>query len=407
LLRVGPGRAHATIQGAIDAAVSGDLILVDPGTYAGFVLTKALAIGSSQGSSAPIKLVGRTGVATIEVSALLAGASATLHDMRLAHFDPTAPSIWIHDCGGFVRLSGVEVDLAADVVSATTLAVVEVERTACFWADNFVVASAIARRGSSVVACQSCGPNRGLSALLLRDAWAILRSVKLRGFDNPTLYSGMSYGGDALRIVGNSHAFLQRDSGPTNQLQGGNGSVYGGSAIHILGSNPVVDTWICGLTFLQPGTGPQGSGGALAVNNDRGIVQPGIERAPPACVVESYGAVEFGSPWLTLNSVSSIRVQAVVGARLYAVFLDARAVLARVPGVDGIGVLDFSTQQGPVFLTGGFLPSTGSTVVPISVPGDQALQGLQLTAQGALGPARAQLPPTPALTHGAFATVVK
>ena len=52
LLRVGPTQAFTTIQGAVAAALPGDLILVDPGSYGEFAVDgKGISIAPADGSS--------------------------------------------------------------------------------------------------------------------------------------------------------------------------------------------------------------------------------------------------------------------------------------------------------------------------------------------------------------------
>jgi hypothetical protein len=131
------------------------------------------------------------------------------------------------------------------------------------------------------------------------------------------------------------------------------------------------------LHGFVPGSGGAQPGGIFAINNDGGIVAPGIGRAIPACTTATAGftsgpnVVPNGTGFVAVVSDFNVGTFSALGMSV------GSSYLVGVPGVMGRVLLEPTST-----VTIGF----GSTPVgfAILVPANPALAGMQLTLQGTL-----------------------
>lgn len=410
VLRIGAGQPFATVNAALAVARDGDLLLVDPGTYPGFLLDgRSVVIASSGGAAAPFRLVQPAGQPAVAIRNLPAGREASLLHCVVEFRDGGAPAIRVAACGGGVRLVGVTVEPVGDLPDAAARAAVEVVDCAALWTVGLRIWPSVPRVGNTT-ALQGApiDGNAGLCGVLLQDSAAVLDHPVVGGFDNGASRNGVSWGGDGLRLLGRSTAWVLREPGlPSAVLRGGAGLTHGGSAIHFVraGGTPVVET--CGPVDVVPGAGATAAlrGGYLAIDNDRGLVAWSggtAERYPPACLLESVGMVTVPAPVVAPGGVALIRVASLL-PRWGWVLGGVTSVHASIAGIQGRALLDPQSPGTVLLATGPVGPAP--TVLAVPVPPDPGLVGLQLTLQGALGPPAGMTQPVLSLTMPAVLVV--
>jgi hypothetical protein len=368
-LLVGPGRTFTTVAAAVLAANPGDLILVDPASYPAFVVTKPVTIAGNGGT---FSVQTSAGAPAITITAI--GGTVAIDGASVSFAATLFPAISVSNCTGDVMLQNLTVDCAGDLIGTAARAAIEIDSCSNVILEQVQVAGAVARRGSTI---NADGANTGLSAVRSVDSQLFLRTCVLNGYDAPI---GGSHAGDGLRIVDNGvlapqSIWMRSDfGGPATLLRGGaGGSGRGGNAVHALGANsPLVD--FCGMTSFVGGTGATLPGGAYAINNDGGIVAPGVQRMVPACI--DLLAFPVAAPSVVVNGST---FQVVVGdlfpggpALLFTSFGSDH--LPSVPGLFGRSMLDLATAT--VIGVG-----TTPAAFPLTVPLNPSLAGLQLTAQ--------------------------
>ncbi len=398
VLRVGPGRAFATIQAAVDASRDGDLVLVDPGTYPGFVIAgRALSI--LPGGVGTITLQAAPGQPAVTVRGTMAGQDVTLSSLRIAYAEPGAPAIVISANTGSVRFSDLDVELAADLVGVAHQAAVEISDSATVWFLAMRVASALVRRGSTR---NLIGPNDGLSAVAVARSQVVIRRFVLRGYATP---AGARYGGDALRLREQSAMWLLQDPAGTSFLTGGDGGDFGGNCAHFIGAGPLPPVEMCGFRLFTPGAGRLRRGGYYAHNDDGGIVNQGgstFERILGACVDLAAGFTTIAPLRVAPGATLDVDISAAYFARVQLTYLSvgARMLAVGSPGIQGYVLFD---PAGATLIDARFV--NGPTRLQFALPPVSALIGLQLTAQAALGPPGGATSPVLSLTFPAMVVV--
>ena len=366
-LFVGPTRPLTTIGAALAVAAPGDLILVDAATYPAFTVSFPVTIAPTSssytvamGTSAPAITVSMTsGTVVID------GASITFATAG-------APAVLVSACPGDVRLLNLNVDAAANLVGTSARAAIELENSSAVVLEAVTVAGASARNGSTT---QPDGTNDGLSALRCLDTQVLLRDCTLRGYDAP---SGGGFAGDAVRAVltgaFNPASCMMRSSTTVASYVGGNGGAgRGGNCVHQIGSQLFV-TQFCGTTSFAPGTGATLAGGYFAINNDGGIIAPGVGRMVPACTdVHQWPVVApmVAAPGTTFT-VNVFDNYPGGPCMLFTSFGSMH--LPVVSGINGHVFLNLATATAV---------GTGTTnaTFQISVPANPALAGLALAFQ--------------------------
>lgn len=367
-LLVGPGLPFPTIAAAVAAAAPGDLILVSPGIYGEFAVSKPLTILGNGGTFT----VTQTGAAAIKVTGIT--GTFVLQDAVFTMNTLAGPSILISGCSGDVRLRNVTVNTPISLGGTLARAAIEAENCADVILEDVVVGGGPARQARTT---RPDGSNDAVSALRMEDTQFLVQGGDLRGYDAP---SGGPFAGDAVRVVHSgvltpASCWLLR--GPTTlALRGGNAANgNGGNCLHLLGANLAAER--CGTMFLQPGTGSTLAGGEFAINNDGGQVAPGLGRSIAACVGPASG-------FTTAPAVAAAGTNFNVAITTFAVPTTCALLMSfasrfqhTVFGVSGRFLLDPATLA-----TIGFGTTTANFT--ITLPASPSLAGLPLAFQGTL-----------------------
>ena len=203
VLNVGPGQPFATIQAAVDASVSGDMVLVDPGSYGEFAVNgKGISIVAT--SSTFTVLESSSPAPAILVENVAAPDQVTIIGAHIDHgvsFD--TPAVLVRSNTGAIRLSHLDVRQVQDLIGTSARAVVQVEDTKTFWLIDSAVWTTTARRASRAGAAEF---DEVVSGVELRESNGVVQNVKLRGYEAIN-----THGGDALRVVGLSSVWIVDD----------------------------------------------------------------------------------------------------------------------------------------------------------------------------------------------------
>lgn len=380
VLRVGPTRVHRTIQSAVNAAQSGDLVIVDSGTYAGFsIVGKAISIVPA-GTSFTVTVP--AGAPGILVRGLVYPAQVTLVGARIDYASASQPAVRLQNNTGTVRISQLAINLAADLCGAAQAGAFVVEGTRSFWLIDSRISTASARKASALT---PLGSNDGVSGMFVRDSDGIVQNSQVRGYD-----ACRDYAGDAVRMTGDTSLWILDDLAASPQpsvFQGGDGGKFGGNALHYLGAGSGLSRISqCGSARHQGGSGSVRSGGPLALNNDGAQPQPGLTRLPPVCLGQFLLQTSVDAPLARLGGSIGLRVFSVVD-RSYMVFASINSRYQRdLLGLrlPGRGMLDVGAPLTSLVATGRNL-AFGSRVHSVAVPGMSVLSGVQLTFQGVHG----------------------
>lgn len=355
VLRVGPARPFATIQAAVGAAVDGDVIAVDTGTYPAFAIVgKRLAVVADQGAGGPFTVLGAPAIA---VSGLGPGQTVTIAH-AVANATVTGPAIAIANAGsGDVRLQHVTV-LGGHFGTVPYRGLVEVVTTGSLWCEGL-------RAGDYRFRADGASGSHGLAALFVDATPTCLDGCVLQGMraDLPT-----TAGGDAVRCMGPTTLWaidchLVGGMAPLNALPG----VLGGHAVHDAGGQ-ARGIRLCGCTLLT--TDPAAAAFAVA----------GVPSYTHACLPESLGRTDLpvGVTAVAPGTTAVFTVTAEVGNRVFATLLAAGFGSSSLPILEGALLVDSSFAV----LTAGVLQ--GPVTVPLALPPWPGLTGLQATVQSVL-----------------------
>ena len=200
----GPAPDAATIQGAVDLAVDGDVIRVYPGSYAGFAIDgKSLSVIPSADGVFP-DVNGQ-----VLISNLLVGQAAELSNLRVTASNPLR-ALEVNACTGSVRIT----DCTFEVLASTSFSNPATGRIA--QSDDVVV------RNCSFVGVmgRSADPNQGGDGYDAGDALqvstsqvAFLRSTATGGMGGDGFFVGFvsgfgGDGGDAIDVSGACDLFV-------------------------------------------------------------------------------------------------------------------------------------------------------------------------------------------------------
>lgn len=393
VLRVGPGRAFADVQSAVDAANHGDLVLVDPGLYPRFVVDgKELTIAAA---SASFSISGMPGQPEITVQNVPAGRTVTLHAVHLDFDDELAPALLAIDNAGAVRVSELDVELAGNLIDAQVSAAVIVENTATFWLRQSSIWSRTTRLGNTLFPlCVGVRCNDGISALELRDSSGAIHNSRLRGYFND--YTALGSGGDGLRAIGDCNLRLYENALSPRQpaiFMGGDG-VFGGHAVHQVRSpanSELIRSCSSGnfTPLYERGTGVPTIGGEpggyYGINNDKNsFFFGGAEwfRFVEHCDPKERNEVAIDPPVVGVGGTLTVRLRSFL-ERDYALLIADATRHRAYRGFGGRALLD---PARTLFLSFGTTPEATALSFPLSVPSSSSLIGLQITAQGVFGP---------------------
>jgi hypothetical protein len=358
--QVGPGRPFADIQSAVNAATNGDVVEVDPGTYAPFVIQgKQIAVIGNQSTGAGASFT-VSGAPAITITGL-----QPLQQVTIAHARATAtaagPAIAISNQGnGNVRLLHVTV-LSGDLGLTGYEGLIEVRDTGSLWCDRV-------RVGDYRFRCIGATGTSGLAALFVVSTPVQLARSVLQGnrSDDPSIGSG-----DAIRMVGGTlwaiGCSLAGGLPPLNGLPG----VPGGHAIHDA-SGTAGAIRVCATTL---------------VSTDPAVPLFAVQGQPSflaACSPDSIARTELppGVTEVAVGSTSSFTVSVEVGNQAFVTLLGT-----------SFGSQPLSILLGDLLVGGSFDILTGGVLVtpiaiPITIPAQPTLVGLQCALQSVLvGPA--------------------
>ena len=382
LIRVGASRSYTSIQQAINAASSGDLILVDPGSYASFVIDgKSLAILSDL---APFTLIPNNSQAVARIQNIPAGQSVTVMGWNTKVQYGTVSPLVISNCTGSIRIKHATITPTTNLTAAPMTSVALIDNcTSVSFHDVYIVSAQRVQGSTSngrVVA--RVGIDRGISAVQATASHIHLARSVLRGYDNFAANSAGAWGGDALRLIGPSAARI--DESPT-QISGGSARSYGGSAVHLIATNPLEDVTHCGSLFgfdrFVRGTAPY-PGGFFAINHDRGEVGNAARRVP-GCLRDNVGHIRTNTR-MRINQSHNFTITSRF-PRQYVGFIGNSAFM-RIPGADNTGYLDYFSPLTLVIGFGVLQAPALSVTIPVFVPNVSALVGYQFATQAGLGP---------------------
>lgn len=371
--RVGTTRSFATIQGAVDAAVDGDLILVDAGAYPPFVVDgKGLAIVADVPGLAFSVLPSPT-VPAVTIRNLGVDRSVTIRDFTTpVQFGGTA-ALSIANCVGTVSVESAVLDPQIDLVGVPMSAVVEIVNCSAVFLRDGRIESTIHRNGSTTNGVSAPGgTDRGIAAVHAHDSRLVLERCSLLGYDNLGTPASGRYGGDAVRLTGTCE--LRIDDPPT-YLTGGDGSEFGGNAIHAIAQR-LPNVRACNLNSgsYTKGLGSN-PGGYFAHNHDRGL-SSGAERYIENCLFESLCYVR-GPSHLRIGTATTISVTSPF-QRSFWLFVGPPGY-ERVRGIENTGFLQLSSPWFALFAAGATSPF--GAPVALSIPATPGLVGLQFSLQ--------------------------
>jgi hypothetical protein len=382
VLTVGPagsGAAFPTIQAAVDAAAADDVVLVRPGSYAGFVLAK------------PLRILG-DGTGTVSVEASLvedvgAGREVVVASLwlRMNPFTQALP-LRVEDCAGTVVVNDVTVS------GTDRLAGLRLERCARV----VVLDSRILRAGLY-------GPTPG-GAISAVDTELWLANVEATGNSDCCFATRASH---AVELV-NGALYVWRSrlrGGHSSSKQGFGQPADGGAGI--LAVNARVELYGGPGAFVTGGNGhddffsgeswPGGPGIELAQGSEARVaaglpVSGGFDglvtvQAPAIRTDATSTAVLDPKVFPTLvastrssalGSDLTLTLEGNPGARqlLFAALRTGPTTVH--PKVDGLGLLDGAHL---FLLTDQILPPAGTLAFPLHVPSTSALLGATLFFQ--------------------------
>jgi hypothetical protein len=381
VLRVGATRPHKTIQSAVNTARAGDLILVDPGTYPGFlIVNKGIAVVAA---STSFVVTTSTTAPAIFVRGMVYPAEVTIIGAQINYASKTQPAVRLLGNTGSVRFSQLFVNEAADICGAKHQAAVVVETTKTFWFLDSRVFTGTARKGSTTI---PLGVNDGVSGVFVRDSDGVVQNCQFRGYD-----ACVNYSGDGLRMTGNTSIYIVDDYARSPQatiIQGGTGGKFGGNGLHYLGARSGLNRiTMCGRTKLVGGKGSTKNGGFYALNNDGGQPRPGVWRLPKPCSGQQVAQTSSDSPVAAPGGNIRLRIYTLFN-RSYSLFVSTNSAYRRnLLGLRlaGRGMVDVTAPLA-TRLTSGVTTGRRSTVLNLAVPKLPALSGVQLTFQSLMGP---------------------
>jgi hypothetical protein len=405
---VGPSRTHTQITSALGPATTGDVILVDPGTYLPFDVNGEGVAIVGNGGSYTISAVANT--PEIRVRNLAPDVNVTILDAEIAYNDQGAPAIRIENNDGAVRLGSVLITPNGHVFATSAQAVIEVDNTETFWlVDSYFYWEGInpvtgnpieffAVTNNPLAAGNPLEVNDGVSALQLKNSHGVIQNSRLRG------YEGGTHGGDGLRLIDDGEdltdasAWLLEDRVNPDFLthfQGGPGES-GGHAVHQIRTPFLADLIkACGgrdnfvsLSYV-PGAKVISSGevgGIYGRNNTNGSIGGGGGVAfafPDHCPDAQRNESTVALIKVPIGGTFTTRVRTRIDRQYQLAYCSSAEYQYSVPGFSGRGVADSTMLLGP--LVSGNTTGGVTTAIPFTIPNSPALIGTQVSVQAAFG----------------------
>lgn len=335
--------AGSNLQAAVDAAASGDVLLLKAGDYGqysdgGFIVSgKPLSVMSEGGY---VSIHG-----AITVSGLSEGQSVTLRGLEVECMYTTTPAltlannsgpVWVEACGLFGDGDYEKVGLAAVVVNcvSVTFQRCQIEGAPGGW--GWLVPGSLALRMSA-------------SAVSLFDStcWGGAGSPSLGGYPKCATPGGAGASLESGSFFASGSTF-RGGNGGQNSVSCGTSQMQGGPGLGVSPSGSV--TWLA-CTFAG------GSGGTVPT---RGIVGSGVVQEVPGTArsFEAAVAAVSGEPIpLHFRGIPGERVGVLAGnSMIEGMFLD---------GTVGLVLVDLDTAQTTLF---GAVPADGMLAARILAP---------------------------------------
>jgi len=423
-LIVGPGGGFTEIQRAIDVAMPGDVLLVRPGIYEGFILDKPLQIlGAGQDEvivSNTRSFSTCTGfcapqIVTVTIENIPANSEVLLSGMTIRGFGATAVlffgfadySAGVRNSQGRVLLHDLKIDANVDSFSLRGMLVVE-NSDFVELQDSFVTGFESPTNFYQPLT----------DAVRVTDSTIWIINSRLHGGADSSPGSNFSPGGIALQLS-NSEAYLANSEliggtggtvefppvggscGGGSPNRPGIGLIASGSVIKLVGgpealiSSPNSSFSSVGFCGFNAKSGVELNSGSILLLRDDTVINGGgtfkdgvlLAQEPPVDV--SAGSVSYVTsndyPILELRSravapggsqVFVASGEALATGRLYAGL--ERAEPFGIAGIDGASALDPSTT---FFLRGFRLDAVGAKSFTLSIPNDPSLESLPVHFQ--------------------------
>lgn len=353
------------VQTAIAAAADGDLIEVAPGTYPAFTVSGKrlgiIGIDPATNTPATFDVQGAANTAAIRIEQLTPGQLVTISGARIHHVSTTAPAIVIDDNpAANVRLLDVVVTTLTALGNVPYDGVVEVRDSAGVWFDRV-------RIGDHRVFANGAAGTTGVAGVFCADSQLHFASCDCRGMRSA---NATIPGGDGLRIVGSSTAWLV-----DSLLMGGMSfagavpNTLGGHAVHDFGgaAGPIR---ACDCT-LSP-----------AVATVSWFAIAGVPAFLMACADASIGRTTL-TPWtptLAIGTATVVEVSADIGNRAFVLLLASGFDQVHVPALFDGALLVGGDVVG---IAAGLLAATPFQT-SLQLPFAPVGIGLQFTLQSAL-----------------------
>ena len=364
VLHVGATGAFPEIQPAIDAAQPGDTILVAPGSYASFTLSKPVFV---VGAGPDLVSVGVGFLLSLHVQGITAGTEAVISGLRVSGADAAIlGGIVVENCAGTVVLHDVRVE---DALSrALSVA----------GSDRVIVSGALITGGSE-------------AALVVESSelWIASSTILGASWDGPPVafpgWNGVRAKGATLRLwdthveggaAGSGLLFGPPTGGHGLVAEGSLVQIYGGGASTLLGGDGGTDT--------GSGTSEAGGTALVLLDGSTASVQAstpilgGVDGsgAIPAPDVDADGSSSFGADAAVYPLLVPSDARASIGADvdlfhggnpgatqlLFASFGAGAGVDLAAAGADPILDPDALFDFGSVVLDGA---GSGASTVPI------------------------------------------
>lgn len=399
---VGSGATFSAIQDAVNAAPVGSTILVAPGSYEPFVVTRGVSIVGSGSDRSSLAIPAGVTEGHIDVTAVPSGETVSISGFTLEATSTSADGrIEVTDCDGRVEL----IDLVSEhpwftgVIYYVDEPTMRIENSATVLVDDCRLV------GSRPPISADWNPASG--ALLIDGSSVWLQGTYLRGGSGAE-----GNGSEALNVLNGSFVHISQ-----SVLEGGSGGahfgfywwdIYGYSGEEGLSASDStivvaggVDARIEGAAGFQLSS-TDWTGGASAVQllgtasffsapdvtlisgeNGDGSPYGGPDVAQAGGMTqvsfesEARPTLGFESPSMTLGSTNTLRCGGRPGSTQL-LFFDFDAVAPLVfPNGRSIHLNpQTAITLGPIALDG-----TGAANIPLNVPNNPALAGLELVLQ--------------------------
>ena len=386
VLRVGPTQAFGSIQAAILAAVPGDLILVDPGAYAEFVVDRGVSIVAVGAEFTVLETTSAD--PAILICGIPSTEQVTIIGARIDHaISFNTPAVRLRNNAGAIRLHQLNIRESADLVGTLAHAALEIDNTDTFWIHDSDVWTGSPKQAQHI---SSVGVNEVVNGVEIVDSDGVIQNSKLLGYNGT---DSSTFGGDAVRVLGNSSVWLIDDlvQSPTRTILRGGDARIGGNAIQMFGVKKKQGRiTTCGTVAFERGSGSVQNGGYFAINGDLGVITNPFGfsyRLPQGCGAFEFAETTVASAKVSIGTLIQLRVRSQSGGPFLTVLSTNTRYSRSLRGFNNRSILDVFAPTVVTVARGVLAPTVVQKCV-VGVPNDLCLIGTQLvfqTVTGALG----------------------